>query len=126
MGKLFIELQGFSYEEIFEKMQVENDVPPSFLAENLRVLIFQRQAKILCPPCKTPLPHPAGQLFKNKKLSSEYKVFQEKGCPECQSTGYSRDEIFYEIFTLENHERSQFQESDLAVCWIKKSPRPAT
>ena len=115
MGKLFIELQGFSYEEIFEKIQVENDVPPSFLAENLRLVIFQRQARILCPHCKMPLPQSAGQLFKNKKLSSDYKVFQEKGCPECQATGYGRDEIFYEIFTMENHERAQFQKGDLAA-----------
>jgi len=115
MGKLFIELQGFSYEEIFEKLQVENEVPPSFLLENLRLLVFQRQVKILCPHCKIPLTQTAQQLFKNKKLSSEYKVFREKGCPECQSTGYSHDEIFYEIFTLENQERAQFQKSNLAA-----------
>ena len=110
MGKLFIELQGFSYEEIFEKMQNEYEVPLSFLAENLRLVIFQRQAKILCPACKMPNPQSAQELFKNKKLSSDYQIFQEKGCPECQSSGNSRDEVFYEIFTMDNQERSQFKE----------------
>jgi len=114
MGKLFIELQGFSYEEIFEKMQVEYEVPPSFLVENLRMVLFQRQVKILCPHCKTPHPRSARELFKNKQLSSDYKIFQEKGCPECRSSGNSHDEIFYEVFTLDNHERAQFQKSDLA------------
>ena len=114
MGKLFIELQGFSYEEIFEKMQVEYEVPPSFLVENLRMVLFQRQVKILCPHCKIPHPRSARELFKNKQLSSDYKIFQEKGCPECQSSGNSHDEIFYEVFTLDNHERAQFQKSDLA------------
>jgi type IV pilus assembly protein PilB len=113
MGKLFIELQGFSYEEIFEKLNQEYDVPLSYLAENLRMLIFQRQAKILCPACKTPNPRPAQELFKNKKLSSKYQIFQEKGCPECNSSGYSRDEVFYEIFIMDNRERSQFEEKYL-------------
>jgi len=115
MGKLFVELQGFSYEEIFEKMQIEYEVPVSFLVENLRLVIFQRQVKILCPHCKIPHPQSARELFKNKKLSSDYKIFQEKGCPECQSSGNSRDEIFYEIFTLDNQERSQFHKSHLAT-----------
>jgi len=115
MGKLFIELQGFSYEEIFEKMQVEYEIPPSFLVENLRLVIFQRQVKILCPRCKVPHPRPAQELYKNKKLSSAYKVFQEKGCPECQSSGSSRDEIFYEIFTLDKPERAQFDKRHLAA-----------
>jgi type II secretory ATPase GspE/PulE/Tfp pilus assembly ATPase PilB-like protein len=115
MGKLFIELQGFSYEEIFEKMQVEYDVPPSFLVENLRLVLFQRQVKILCSHCKTPHPQSARELFKNKKLSSDYQIFQEKGCPECRSSGSSRDEIFYEIFTIDNQERARFQKSHLAA-----------
>jgi len=113
MGKLFIELQGFSYEEIFEKMVREYDIPLSYLAENLRLLIFQRQAKILCPLCKKPDPRPARELFKNNKLSSHYQIFREKGCPECKSSGYNRDEIFYEIFTMDNKERSQFKEEYL-------------
>jgi type II secretory ATPase GspE/PulE/Tfp pilus assembly ATPase PilB-like protein len=113
MGKLFVELQGFSYAEIFEKMQKEYEVPLSYLAENLRLLIFQRQAKILCPICKMPNPQPAQELFKSKSLSGNYQIFQEKGCPECQSGGYSRDEIFYEIFIMDNQERSIFKEEDL-------------
>jgi type II secretory ATPase GspE/PulE/Tfp pilus assembly ATPase PilB-like protein len=113
MGKLFIELQGFSYEEIFEKMKKEYEIPLSYLAENLRLLIFQRQAKILCPICKMPNPRPARELFKNKSLSSNYQIFQEKGCPECQSSGYNRDEIFYEIFIMDNQEKSFFKEEDL-------------
>jgi type II secretory ATPase GspE/PulE/Tfp pilus assembly ATPase PilB-like protein len=110
MGKLFIEFQGFSYEEIFEKINREYEIPLSYLAENLRLVIFQRQAKILCPVCKIPNPRPAQELFKNKNLSSKYQIFQEKGCPECNSSGYSRDEVFYEIFIMENRERPQFNE----------------
>jgi len=115
MGKLFIELQGFSYEEIFEKMQVEYDVPPTFLAENLRMVMFQRQVKTLCPRCKKPHPQSARALFKSMKLSGDYKVFVESGCSECQSSGYGGDEMFYEIFTLDNHERGLFQKSYLSV-----------
>ncbi|MEI6614470.1 MAG: ATPase, T2SS/T4P/T4SS family [Chrysiogenales bacterium] len=113
MGKLFIELQGFSYEEIFEKMKNEYEVPYSYLAKNLRLLIFQRQAKILCPVCKIPDPRPAQELFKSKNLGSNYQIFQEKGCPECQSSGNNRNEIFYEIFIMDNQERSIFKEEDL-------------
>jgi len=115
MGKLFIELQGFSYEEIFEKMQVEYEVRPSFLAENLRLVVFQRQVKLLCPRCKKPHPQSARALFKNMKLSGDYQVFMESGCSECQSSGTGGDEMFYEVFTLDNHERGLFQKSHLAV-----------
>jgi type II secretory ATPase GspE/PulE/Tfp pilus assembly ATPase PilB-like protein len=115
MGKLFIEFQGFSYEEIFEKIKREYEIPFSYLGENLRMMIFQRQARILCPICKVPDPRPARELFKNKNLGGDFHVFQEKGCPECQSSGYSRDEIFYEIFSMDNHERSFFKEEDLLI-----------
>ncbi len=115
MGKLFIELQGFSYEEIFEKLQVEHDVPPSFLVENLRLVLFQRQVKVLCAACKKSNPVPARELFRNKKLSGDYPVFQEAGCPECQSSGYGGEEIVHEVFTLDNHERSLFQKRHLAT-----------
>jgi type IV pilus assembly protein PilB len=115
MGKLFLELQGFSYEEIFEKMRVEYEVPSSFLVENLRLVLFQRQVRILCPRCKKPHPQSARALFKNMKLSGDYKLFVESGCSECQSSGYGGDEIFYEIFTLGNHDRELFQKGHLAV-----------
>ncbi len=115
MGKLFIELQGYSYEEIFEKMQVEYEVRPSFLAENLRLVLFQRLVRTLCPACKTPEPLPARQLFKNKKLSGEYQLFQEVGCPECQSSGYGGEEVISEVFTLDNQERALFQSAHLAA-----------
>ncbi len=115
MGKLFIEMQGFSYEEIFEKMQVEYEVPPSFLSENLRMMVFQRQVKILCNVCKKPNPQSARELFRNMKLSGDYQVFQEVGCPECQSSGYGGDEVVYEVFTLDNHERSLFQKNHLVI-----------
>ena len=115
MGKLFIELQGFSYEEIFERMQVEYDVPSSFLVENLRLVLFQRQVKVLCAACKKPNPRPARELFKTKKLSGDYQVFQEVGCPECQSSGYGGDELIYEAFALDNQDRSSFHKSQLAA-----------
>ena len=115
MGKLFIELQGFSYEEIFEKLQVEHDVPSSFLQENLRLVLFQRQVKTLCPACKKPNPVPVRQLFKNKKLSGDYQVFQEMGCPECQSSGYGGEEILCEVFTLNDQERPSFHKRHLAA-----------
>jgi type II secretory ATPase GspE/PulE/Tfp pilus assembly ATPase PilB-like protein len=113
MGKLFIELQGFSYEEIFEKLQVEYDISPSYLVENLRLVMFQRQVKSLCAACKKPNPLPARELFKTMKLSGDYQVFQEAGCPKCQSSGYGGDEMIYEIFSLDNQDRPFFQKSQL-------------
>jgi type IV pilus assembly protein PilB len=115
VGKLFIELQGFSYEDMFEKMQADYDVLPSFWVEQLRLVMFQRQVKILCPHCKIPDPRSVGELFKNKKISGDYQIFQEKGCQECQASGYSHDQIFYEIFVMENKDRGQFQAKNLAT-----------
>jgi type IV pilus assembly protein PilB len=115
MGKLFLEMQGFSYEEIVEKTQVEYEVAPSFLAGNLRLVLFQRQVRTLCGACKTPDPRPARELFKNKKLSGDYQLFQEAGCPACQSSGYGGEEIVSEVFTLDNQERALFQPRHLAA-----------
>jgi len=70
---------------------------------------------VLCAACKKPNPRPARELFKNKKLSGEYQIFQEAGCPECQSSGYGNDELLYEVFTLDNQERSSFHKSQLAA-----------
>ena len=53
-------------------------------------------------------------------MSSNYQIFQEKGCPECQSSGYSRDEIFYEMFIMDNQERSIFKEEDPCSSLDKK------
>jgi type II secretory ATPase GspE/PulE/Tfp pilus assembly ATPase PilB-like protein len=113
MGKLFIHLQGFSYAEIFEKLQVEYEVPPSYLVENLRLVMFQRQVRTLCAVCKKPNPIPARELFRNMKLSGDYRVFQEEGCPQCLSSGYGGEEIVYEIFSIDNRERSLFLKSQL-------------
>lgn len=113
-GKLFLELQGFSYEEVFEKLQVEHDVPASFLTANLRLVLFQRLVRTLCPACKQPNPLPARELFKGKKLSGDYRVFQESGCPACQGSGYGGDEVLFEVFTLDNGERPAFFKRHLA------------
>ncbi len=115
MGKLFVEMQGFSYEEIFEKAQVEVEVPQSFLLENLRLVLFQRQVKTLCSACKKPDPRPARQLFKNMNLSGDYQVFQEEGCPECLSSGYGGVETVCEVFTLEDHDRALLRPGHLAT-----------
>lgn len=114
-GKLFLELQGFSYEEIFEKLQVEHEVPPSFLVENLRLVLFQRLVRTLCPACKKPDPRPARELFRNKKLSGEYRLFQEGGCPACRASGYGGEEVLFEVFTLGNEERPAFFKRHLAA-----------
>ncbi len=115
MGKLFLELQGFSYEEIFEKLLVEHDVPAPFLLDNLRLVLFQRQVRLLCPACKKPNPQPARALFKGKKLSGDYQVFQEVGCPACQSSGYGSEEFVYEVFTVDDAERALLQKRDLSA-----------
>ena len=115
MGKLFVEMQGFSYEEIFEKAQVEYEMSPSYLAENLRLVLFQRQVRTLCSACKAADPRPVRELFRNKKLSGDYRVFQEAGCPECQSSGYGGEEIVCEIFILDSHEKALFQPGHLAT-----------
>jgi type II secretory ATPase GspE/PulE/Tfp pilus assembly ATPase PilB-like protein len=115
MGKLFLELQGFSYEEIFEKLLVEHDVPDSFLLDNLRLVLFQRQVRILCPACKQPNPQPARALFKGKKLSGDYRVFREAGCPACQSSGYGSEEFLYEVFTVDDAEKKLLKKGDLSA-----------
>ena len=113
-GKLFLGINAFSYEEIFDKMRTELEVPLSYFIENLRLLIFQKMVRILCPHCKQIDPRPINELFRNIVLSKSYSVFREKGCEECNFSGYKKSEICYEVFVLSDHERVLFRESDFA------------
>ena len=70
--------------------------------------------RILCPHCKQIDPRPINELFRNIVLSKSYSVFREKGCEECNFSGYKKSEICYEVFVLSDHERVLFRESDFA------------
>lgn len=113
-GKLFLGVNAFSYEEIFDKMRTDLEIPLTNFIENLRLVIFQKMVKILCPHCKQIDPRPINELFRNIILSKSYSVFREKGCEKCNFAGYKKSEICYEVFVLPDHERALFRESDFA------------
>ncbi len=97
-GKLMLEVGGFSYEQVLEKLLGEYNMPFDFLARFLRLIVFQRVVRLLCPNCKRRNPTPSRQLLKHINLSREYEVFQETGCARCHFTGYDRSETVYEVY----------------------------
>ena len=125
MGKLFIELQGFSYEEIFEKMQVEYEVPPSFLVENLRLVLFQRQVKILCAALQEAEPAPGARTFQEQEAERRLPGVPGDGLPRVpvQRLRRRRDHLR----GLHPRQPGAFLISTKASWppWTARSPRPA-
>ncbi len=111
--KLFLGVKGISYEEIFEKLSGDMNVPLRFVLDHLRLLIFETSVKILCPACKQVDPLPASRRFPNLELSKDYSLYIEKGCPKCNQSGFNRSEPVYEVFVLKDSERRQLRENDL-------------
>ena len=76
----------------------------SFLiASVLRYSIAQRLVRKLCPICRKRIAPPGffKNLQKKYKLKSE-SIYEERGCEQCNFTGYSGRTVIAEIFVVNN------------------------
>ena len=69
-------------------------IEPYILRSALRLIIFQRLARALCPDCSTPTTDPAHLL--GLDLESAH---QPVGCPSCRGTGYHGRIVLAEVVT---------------------------
>jgi general secretion pathway protein E len=62
-------------------------IEPFLLASTLRGVIAQRLVRRLCPTCRTPV-QATGSVSALLGFDSGTVIYEAKGCPECNGTGY--------------------------------------
>ena len=97
-------------------------VPLHSLAATIKIIINQRLARKLCNRCK----QPAAKITKKwyNYLCShglDYtNLYNPKGCPECNGTGYKGRVACFDILVVDNHLRSALEASNASLAKIKQ------
>jgi type II secretory ATPase GspE/PulE/Tfp pilus assembly ATPase PilB-like protein len=107
-GKLVLELQCKSYNEMMQKIRDEYVNPDDFIREYLRFIVFHKTAKPLCPACKEIGTVSSGELFPHLNLTRSFDIYREIGCGKCHYSGFGKDKTFYEVFLLSDDDRQTF------------------
>ena len=82
---------------------LEFNLPRSFIASSLSLIIAQRLVRVICPYCIEE-DKPSDKIFELSKVSkNKAKFFKGKGCSHCNGTGYfGRKGIFEFMFINKN------------------------
>ena len=75
---------------------VDMGIPPYMVASSLIGVIAQRLVKGLCPKCKTARMSTPDEN-KLMKLDHSVPIYESRGCPECNNTGYKGRTAIHEI-----------------------------
>lgn len=75
---------------------VDMGIPPYMVASSLIGVIAQRLVKVLCPKCKTARMSTPDEN-KLMKLDHSVPIYEPRGCPECNNTGYKGRTAIHEI-----------------------------
>lgn len=75
---------------------VDMGIPPYMVASSLIGVIAQRLVKVLCPKCKTARMSTPDEN-KLMKLDHSVPIYESRGCPECNNTGYKGRTAIHEI-----------------------------
>lgn len=75
---------------------VDMGIPPYMVASSLIGVIAQRLVKVLCPKCKTARMSTPDEN-KLMKLDHSVPIYEARGCPECNNTGYKGRTAIHEI-----------------------------
>ncbi len=102
--------------EIFAKSSIKSisqlidhfNISNEQIADSLRLIINQRLIRKLCPDCKVKV-KPTVELIHKFNLSGEdssmYEFFKEKGCKECNFTGFKGRVPLYEVLEMKEQIR---------------------
>lgn len=90
---------------------IDMGVAPFLLASSLIGLIAQRLVRLLCPVCKVQVEATAAEreiLAPNS--TKPLMLYQPKGCPNCQNTGYKGRSGIYEVIPVDDEIRNMIHE----------------
>ncbi|MFY9332862.1 MAG: type II secretion system ATPase GspE [Porticoccaceae bacterium] len=70
------------------------------LASTVRGIVSQRLLRKLCPSCREPLQ--TNDFNRNLlKLDAEVKIYQSKGCVQCNNTGFAGRQALFELVAVD-------------------------
>ncbi|KPK99652.1 MAG: type II secretion system protein GspE [candidate division Zixibacteria bacterium SM23_73_3] len=82
---------------------VDMDIPNYLVASCVRLVMAQRMVRKICPNCKSQVQIPAETLQMLGLTDDEVKdlkVYEGKGCAECNNTGYSGRTGIFEVMPV--------------------------
>jgi type II secretory ATPase GspE/PulE/Tfp pilus assembly ATPase PilB-like protein len=102
MGSLFLSTMHTTNSVGTIVRLLEFNLPRSFIASSLSLIIAQRLVRIICPYCIEE-DKPSVKTFELSKASKNKKFFKGKGCTHCDGDGYfGRKGIFEFMFINKN------------------------
>jgi type IV pilus assembly protein PilB len=74
------------------------EVEPFLISSSLLCVLAQRLVRVICPQCKYSY-HPPENILKdlNMEKKEEVVLYQGRGCPDCDNTGYKGRVAIYEL-----------------------------
>jgi len=76
-------------------------INPRLISERLKLVLNQRMIRRLCDNCKEPAMTPFEIDYKIEDLDTyEFKFYKEKGCEECNRTGFKGRFPIYELLKI--------------------------
>jgi type IV pilus assembly protein PilB len=93
---------------------IDLGIPPFLISPSLNLAIAQRLVRTLCPKCKKEVKpkkeirdlilkeinEMPEEVKKNLKIKSDFKIFESKGCSECQGKGYVGRIALFEVLEM--------------------------
>jgi type IV pilus assembly protein PilB len=78
---------------------VDMGIPAYMVATSLIGVVAQRLVKVLCPKCKQQVMSTVddNKLMRLEDVEEAHPIYEAKGCPECNSTGYKGRTAIHEI-----------------------------
>ncbi len=104
LGSLFLSTMHTSNSVGTIMRLLEFNLPPSFIASSLSLVIAQRLVRVICPYCIAE-DKPSAKVLELSKVPKDKKIrfFKGMGCGHCEGSGYSgRKGIFELMFINKN------------------------
>lgn len=104
LGSLFLSTMHTSNSVGTIVRLLEFDLPPSFIASSLSLIIAQRLVRVICPYCIAE-DKPSAKVLELSKVpkDKQTRFFKGMGCGHCEGSGYSgRKGIFEFMFINKN------------------------
>jgi len=80
---------------------IDLGVPPFLVASSVQGIMAQRLVRVLCKYCKQPVePDDLAKQLLNIKENEKVTMYEPKGCPECNFTGFTGRIAIFEIFVM--------------------------
>ncbi len=86
---------------------IDLGVPPFLVSSSVQGVMAQRLVRVLCKYCKQPVePDEQTRNLLNIKDDEKVTIYEPRGCPECNFTGFTGRIAIFEIFVMTDELRN--------------------